>query len=398
LKIMALIATQCTAVNFLVGWGAAVILAKKRAWVGGVATGSIALIAEVVEKVYEKRNQKKATSLISLGCHAFAGAAINLGRGCLQCSFGDIVFFTILSALFSSLTKEMLAQSGLKRKKLDFGACTGISYSVPYEGPKYTEKEITTLFAKKFFSSSIGLPAGEWKESDFFGSRYEKTEEELKVLPRTDFMQGYTLTVGNQKWSIFCLAQALEMSERPLLEKAQQVCTIFLDNLKGAIGEGHFAKVLLSATCAVQEKTKDSKGQAVLLGLITRVDLSTQKAFCGFVSLGVCDLALRLPAQTIHELHSYKAQEEFVIGGVGNIDDWRGLTVGSVQLPMGSVLLPMTHGVYKNGQVWFDAQETMKGKTQKEATQALVDHAVTLAKQSANNNVEDYACAWVELG
>ncbi len=149
------------------------------------------------------------------------------------------------------------------------------------------------------------------------------------------------------------------------------------------------------------------------LGLIVLTDAKQEKAHCCFSSVGDCKLFAKLPNGELVDLtHAVDRPSVRDPGGqlgmkyrtqgerdnqlqFGEIPDLRNFTVGYVQLPKGTILIPMTDGVYDN--INLDKiKEVIAGKDGAEAVDAIIE-AAKAAALLPRGKPDDTSCGWIYL-
>jgi serine/threonine protein phosphatase PrpC len=149
------------------------------------------------------------------------------------------------------------------------------------------------------------------------------------------------------------------------------------------------------------------------LGLIVLTDVKQEKAHCCFSSVGDCKLLARFPNGDVKDLtwtverpgvtdpggqlgmkyRSHGEREKQLL--FGEIPDLRNFTVGYVQLPKGTILIPMTDGVYDNLNL-DKIQEVITGKDGAEAVDAIIKAAKAAALLPGGKR-DDTSCGWIDL-
>jgi serine/threonine protein phosphatase PrpC len=146
------------------------------------------------------------------------------------------------------------------------------------------------------------------------------------------------------------------------------------------------------------------------LGLIVFTN-PDQEVHCCFSSVGDCKLLAKLPHGDVIDLTStvvrpgvrdpggqlgmkyrtHKERTNEVL--IGEIPDLRNFTVGYVQLSKGTILIPVTDGVYDNIDL-KKIQEVITGKDGAEAVNAIIEAAKEAALQPGGKP-DDTSCGWI---
>jgi serine/threonine protein phosphatase PrpC len=167
--------------------------------------------------------------------------------------------------------------------------------------------------------------------------------------------------------------------------------------------------------CALLAKDGKESANACTthLGLIALIDEKQEKAHCCFSSVGDCKLFAKFPKGEVVELTPTIDRPDVTDPGgqlgmkyrthgdrknellFGEIPDLRNFTVGYLQLPKGTVLIPVTDGVYDN--INLDKiKEVITGKDGAGAVDAIIEAAKAAALLSGGKP-DDTSCGWIYL-
>ncbi len=274
----------------------------------------------------------------------------------------------------------------------------------------------------------------------------------------TDDMLGSCFEAGSDKFKIFSMADEFEYAEESCLV-GRAVNQGFVGYFNAmfeksdlSMSASELTRQLVLAVGAAQEKAllvkradgEVNSGNPTHLGLIAYIDCEKKAVYCQFTSVGNCKLLAKFPDGTLvdltQDIDHLEYDDMFVDAGgklgrvypkngsdIHEIPDLRNMTVGGVILPIGTVLIPMTDGMYdnfdpkqlglkpdeayqelyegalgisrwrtgagreiRNQYLTTKIKETLGEKTGQEAVNALVD--------AAQQQVSDaMSCAWIEL-
>lgn len=419
----------------------------------GTALGAgIWLVATLCEKVYQKHRGPLSHSK-SIGVYSLVGAGVALVSSATKSDFPTSVIFewTVLSYLLKLALKTLVPKSLVKitvKKEL-----SAIYLSLDPEQNIYNH-------AAEMRKSGVDLDSSEWKgfvqkaQGDF--SLENLADLFAKQISDQVIYQENKSSITFQK-DRMCISENNPYSNSVLMRRHLTEFfghrMVVFSNANGA-GKGEdFCKVLNAAnegfiTCLEQKipilykehpsltlsklvhwtvaglnKAQESilkipekvNGEVINgcinhLGLVVFNSVEEKNAHCCFTSVGNSKLMARFPDGNLvdltHDGHCKDLKDaegelgrkyhEHSRSKYGTIPDLRNLTVVYLPLPKGTVLLPMTAGVYYNT-THEDIQKAFQKKLYFEAVEVIVNSAISNAATKNIKNLDDICCGWIEI-